>query len=80
MPCSFDQGKSHCPKACNACDDFGCVDSQAPFKFQERMHMTCAELREMDDDNIEKLCRHKGMKTTCRETCKFGDFCNYLQK
>jgi hypothetical protein len=63
--------KKHCPVACDACDEFKCVDSTREF------WVTDAEPKQWGNCNLVKenpeYCYTSGVKSVCRETCGFCD-------
>ncbi len=72
--CNRSNVRAHCPVTCDACDRYACKDS--PFQWimvniagKERRR-TC-EWVKRKPSKIDKRCKIKGIKRTCRETCNF---------
>lgn len=57
--------KKHCPKACDACEQFACTDSARIFYTKDKQELKCADVA----SDSENMCKIEGVKTVCRETC-----------
>jgi len=66
--CGNEIAKSHCPSSCNACLEYGCLDSNAPFRAGPQTY-TCAELSGYPAPIISNFCAYAGVSQTCRGTC-----------
>jgi len=70
--CTIEVAQSHCPNICNACPDYKCEDSLAPF-IVNGISIRCADLQDLSDSKIDEYCELPQLYTTCRETC---EICN----
>jgi len=70
--CSNPVAASHCALTCDACEDYSCEDSLAPWKIGTTV-TTCAFFRTLDSDEIAYYCDRDDISSTCRGTC---NFCN----
>jgi len=66
--CRVDVAQSHCPITCNACPEYGCVDTQAPF-IANRDTYTCRDLRKLPDARLDDFCSVPVVYSTCRGLC-----------
>ena len=64
---------SHCPKMCNACEDFACADSEATFMVGGVNERTCSWLADLRPKRRATLCQRDTIQSTCRKTC---DYCS----
>jgi len=69
--CENPLARSHCPLSCNACDQYGCADSEAPWTIngQNVDCVTVAGLQFSDPSLFETACGVPDIKNTCRATC-----------
>lgn len=70
--CTIDVAQSHCPNTCNACPNYKCEDSQAPFVAKGNV-VQCADLLNLSDGDRDEYCQFSQLYTTCRRTCKICD-------
>jgi len=61
---------SHCPDACNRCEEYRCTDSEA-FVLYQGQKGKCDLLESIDPDQVSSMCSSNEVKETCRETCAF---------
>jgi len=67
--CTSNIIQSHCPSTCNACDEYECADSMAPWEFRSNK-LRCSQLANEDLSDIIFVCsRFSQISTTCRFTC-----------
>jgi len=65
----FVEARSHCPLTCDACNEFICADSLAPWAFGGQTY-NCGQLAALPDNRIEELCSSvEDLEGTCRGTC-----------
>jgi len=69
--CGRNQAKAHCPKKCNVCDSYGCVDSTLQWEY-DGGESTCTDLASENQATIDQLCENVGISSTCRATCGCG--------
>jgi len=63
---------SHCPMTCNACETYGCVDTN--FKFNIRtFSIFCSVLDTVDQETFDRACGIEDIRETCRGTCGLCD-------
>jgi len=68
--CLNSVGLSHCPFTCDACQQFACEDSRAPWKIGSR-EGRCDQLANLDSGKIVEYCgASSALSTTCRGTCE----------
>jgi len=70
--CTNPVAQSHCPEICNACLEYKCEDSLAPFVAGDR-DVQCTDLQGFSDTQIDEYCELPQLYTTCRRTCKICD-------
>lgn len=69
--CVTDDAKSHCPKTCEVCDSFACVDSALPWVLNGNSY-TCDMLENLDPEVVSSYCSDfDSLRYTCRDTCNF---------
>jgi len=69
IDCAQTGAASHCPLTCDACEEFGCVDSEVPFQAQGKI-ITCSKFASIPQNKINTYCVITEAFSTCRETCK----------
>jgi hypothetical protein len=64
------QLSSHCPRVCNTCEDYACVNSETSF-FWEGVERECSSwLSTMTSSEVADLCaNHPRIRKTCRGSC-----------
>jgi len=60
--------QSHCPLSCNACLEYKCKNSEAPFNTPLGVKR-CTDLQNLPDE----YCDFPQLFTTCRQTCEICD-------
>jgi len=69
--CSNPVASSHCPLTCDACEEYKCEDSSAPWRGNGR-DANCDLLASVDPDIVANYCAQSDtLSTTCRGTCEF---------
>jgi len=66
--CVYDVVQSHCPLSCNACLEYKCKNSEAPFDTPNGVKR-CIDLQDIPDE----YCDFPQLFTTCRLTCEICD-------
>merc|ERR1719491_2337876 len=62
--------QSHCPLSCNACSEYGCADSMAPWFMIG--NFDCDQLANLPPAKISEFCGLlSDLAVTCRDTCEF---------
>jgi len=69
-PNAMAAAQSHCPLSCNACDEYGCADSMAPWFMIG--NFDCDQLANLPPAKISEFCGLlSDLAVTCRDTCEF---------
>ncbi len=70
--CSSPGVQRFCPKACNACQQFGCKDVTLPFYIGRNKNQAqfCYVLRNLPDATRSFKCTQNKFRNNCRETCQ----------
>jgi len=67
--CGNALASSHCPVTCEACEEYGCEDSQLPFVYADGNTYECSDIPE---DRTDYFCSFDDVPETCSGAC---DFC-----
>jgi len=73
--CSIPVAASHCPVTCSKCDQYECVDSQAPWVYEGDKH-DCDVVGNLDSSTtptFAQACGIESVASTCRGTCGYCD-------
>jgi len=68
--CTNPVAASHCPLTCDACNEYSCEDSQAPW-IVRGYRLSCGDLAALDASTISDACEQDFISTTCRDLCGF---------
>jgi len=68
--CTNPVAASHCPLTCDACNEYSCEDSQAPW-IVRGYRLSCGDLAALDASTISQACEQDFISTTCRDLCGF---------
>jgi len=61
--------ESHCPKTCDTCSSYECLDSEVPFVY-EGITYNCRVVSRLPQSDIDTYCDEvDGLAETCRGTC-----------
>ncbi len=67
--------KSHCPRACGGCKDYGCSDTIGSFILEEEIHhettKECCWLESLSEEMKNTFCSESRIQRTCKETCGY---------